>query len=110
MQLTINRKVSTNEHPNNEDKNKQIHSKIKMHNEHLKNITKIDKYKKTKKTEQHFYDGIQNTTQLHFSKPSNKHMQIQQRRNKPQNFPRKRLTKIFNQQLTSLYSLYYITI
>ena len=38
----------------NEDKNKQIHSQIKIHNEHLKNITKIDKYKKT---EQHFYDG-----------------------------------------------------
>ena len=30
----------------NEDKYKQVHSQIKVHNEHLKNITKIGKYKK----------------------------------------------------------------
>ena len=45
---------------------------IEIHNEHLNNINKIDKYKKTEhdgtqnrtehywKTEQHFYRGIQN--------------------------------------------------
>ena len=57
-------KVSKNEHTTIEDKNKQIHSQIKIHNEHLKNITKIDKYKK--QTEQHFYNRTQNITQLHF--------------------------------------------
>ena len=31
----------------NEDKNKQVHLQIKIHSEHLKNITKIGKYKKT---------------------------------------------------------------
>ena len=66
------------------------------------NITKINKYTKT---EQHFYDGAQNRTQLHFGEPSNKHTQIQQRINKPQSSPRKRLTKIFNQQLTSIHYL-----
>ena len=30
-------------------------------------------------------------------------MQIQQRSNKPQNSPRKRLTKIFTQELTSIH-------
>ena len=30
----------------NKDKNKQVHSQIKIHNEHLKNITKLGKYKK----------------------------------------------------------------
>ena len=71
-------KVSKNEHETNEDKNKQIHSQIKIQNEHLKNITKTDKYKKT---EQHLHDGAQNRTQLHFGEPSNKHTQIQQRIN-----------------------------
>ena len=41
-----NYKESKNEHTTNENKNKQIHSQIKIHNEHLKNITKIDKIKK----------------------------------------------------------------
>ena len=49
-----NYKVSKNEDTTNKDKNKEIHSQIKIHNEQLKNITKIDKYKKT---EQHFYQG-----------------------------------------------------
>ena len=31
-------KVSKNKHTTDEDKNKQIHSQIKIHNEHLKNI------------------------------------------------------------------------
>ena len=31
----------------NEDKSKQVPSQIKIHNEHLKNITKNGKYKKT---------------------------------------------------------------
>ena len=49
-----NYEVSKNENTTNKDKNKEIHSQIKIHNEQLKNITKIDKYKKT---EQHFYEG-----------------------------------------------------
>ena len=40
-----NYKVPKNEQTTNEDKNKQLHSQIKIHNEHLKNITKIDKVK-----------------------------------------------------------------
>ena len=36
----------TGQHFYNEDKNKQLHSQIKIHNEHLKSITKIDEYKK----------------------------------------------------------------
>ena len=31
----------------NEDKNKQVHLQVKIHNEHLKNIIEISKYKKT---------------------------------------------------------------
>ena len=79
--VTINNnyKVSKNEHTTNEDKKKQINQQIKIHNEHLKNITKINKYKNT---EQHFYNGAQNRTQLHFGKPDNKHQQIQQSSNK----------------------------
>ena len=41
-----NYKVSKNIHKTDKDKNKQIHSQIKTHNKHLKNITKIEKYKK----------------------------------------------------------------
>ena len=52
--INKNYKVSKNEHTINEDKNKQIHSQNKIHKEHLKNITKIDEYKKS---EQYFYDG-----------------------------------------------------
>ena len=51
--INNNCKVTKNEHTTNEDKNKQTHMQIKIHNKHLKNIIKIDKYKKT---EQHFYD------------------------------------------------------
>ena len=40
-----NYKVSKNKHTTDEDKNKQIHSQIKIH---LKKITKIEKYKKLK--------------------------------------------------------------
>ena len=43
--------VSKNEYTTSEDKNKQIHSQIKVHNEHLKNIIEIDKYKKKKEKE-----------------------------------------------------------
>ena len=70
-----NYKVSKNKCTADEDKNKQIHPHIKIHNEDLKDITKTEKYKKLnmmehktdinitkinknkKKTEQHFYDG-----------------------------------------------------
>ena len=44
--INSNYKVSKNEHTTNEDKNKQTHSQIMIHNKHLKNITRIDKYKK----------------------------------------------------------------
>ena len=54
------------------------------------NITKIDKYKKTKQkkqnststaeyywnTEQYFYKGTLNRTQLQFGESNNKHIQI----------------------------------
>ena len=43
--INNNYETSKNEHTNNEYKNKQIHSEIKIHNEHLKNVSKIDKYK-----------------------------------------------------------------
>ena len=63
----------------------QIHSQIKRHNKHLNNIIKIGKYKNwtwrntkqtwtllkltnTKKTEQQFYDGAQNTWTLLITK------------------------------------------
>ena len=36
-------KVLKNEHRTSENENKQIHSQIKIHNEHMKNITEIDK-------------------------------------------------------------------
>ena len=46
-----NYKVSNNKRKTDEHKNKQIHSQIKIHNEHLKNIAKIEKYKKLNRTE-----------------------------------------------------------
>ena len=48
--ISNNHEVSKYEHTNNEDKNKQIHSQIKIINQHLKSITKIDKYKKLNRT------------------------------------------------------------
>ena len=41
-----NYKVSKNKCTTDEDKNKQIHPHIKIHNEDLKDITKTEKYKK----------------------------------------------------------------
>ena len=41
-----NCKGSKNKHATDEDKNKQIHSQIKIHNEYLRSITKIKKPKK----------------------------------------------------------------
>ena len=61
---TSNYKVSKNKHTTDEDKNKQIHSQIKIHNEHLKNINKIEKYKKLNLTE--------HTTDMNFTKIDNK--------------------------------------
>ena len=46
-----NYRVSKNKHTTDEDKYNQIHSKIKIHNEHLKNINEIEKYKKLNMTE-----------------------------------------------------------
>ena len=44
--LSTQQILKTEQHFYNEDKNKQVHSQIKIHNEQLKNITKIVKYKK----------------------------------------------------------------
>ena len=41
----------TEKHFYNEDKNKQVHSQIKIHNEKMKNINKIEKYKRLNMTE-----------------------------------------------------------
>ena len=41
--INNNYKVSKNKHTTDEDKNKQTHSQIKIHNEHLTNIIKIGK-------------------------------------------------------------------
>ena len=38
-------KVLRNKHTTDEDNNKQIHSQIKIHNEHLNNINKIENTK-----------------------------------------------------------------
>ena len=40
-------KTKTNRCTTREDQNKQVHSQMKIRNEHLQNITKIGKYKKT---------------------------------------------------------------
>ena len=52
----LNYKVTKNKHTIDEDKNNQIHSQIKIHNEHLKNIkiegkNKIQKFNKLNMTE-----------------------------------------------------------
>ena len=39
--------MSKNKRATDEDKNNQIHSQIKIHSKYLKNINKIEKYKKT---------------------------------------------------------------
>ena len=44
------------------DKNKQIHSQIKIHNKYLKSITKIDKYKKLDSTSTTEYTTDQSYT------------------------------------------------
>ena len=49
------------------------------------------------KIKQHFYKGTLNRTQLHFGESTNKHMQIKQKSNQPQNSPQKSLTKVLNQ-------------
>ena len=75
----LNYNVSKNKHTADKDKNNQIHSQMKILNEHLKNVNKIEKYKimnmtkdktdmnvtkidkyKKKQTEKQFYDGAQN--------------------------------------------------
>ena len=40
----------TEQHFYNEDKNKQVHSQIKIHYEKMKNINKTEKYKKLNST------------------------------------------------------------
>ena len=47
LQITITTKYK---HTTDNNKNKQIHSQIKIHNEHLKNINKTEKYKKLNMT------------------------------------------------------------
>ena len=53
----MNYKISNNKHTD-KDKNNQIHSQINIHNKHLKNITKIEKYKKLNMTEYKTYMNI----------------------------------------------------
>ena len=50
--------------------------------------------------------GPQNKIQLHIGELKNKHIQIEQRSNKPQNSPGGKLKKIFKQKLTSIQFLY----
>ena len=51
IQKKLNYKVSKNKHTIDEDKNNQIHSQTKIHNEYLKNINRIEKWKKLNMTE-----------------------------------------------------------
>ena len=53
-----NYKVSKNKCTTDEDKNKQIHPQIKIHNEDLKDITKIEKYKKLNMMERETHMNI----------------------------------------------------
>ena len=62
--INNNYKVSKNEHTTNDDKNKQTDSQVKIQNEHLKNINKICKYKKKKRTALLRRVAKQNTTTL----------------------------------------------
>ena len=48
LQVNIEQQLRSNKKQT--DKKKQILSQIKIHNEHLKNITKFDKYKKLNHT------------------------------------------------------------
>ena len=59
-----NKYKKTQQHFCNEDKNNEVHQQIKMH---LKNITKIEKYKKTRSTK---YQRI-NTQPIKSKKQSN---------------------------------------
>ena len=79
--INNNYKVSKNKHTTDEDKNKQTHSQIKIHNEHLTNIIKLENKKNEHdrtqnrhehywKTEQYFYDRTQNRIQLNFGAPN----------------------------------------
>ena len=47
----LNYKVSKNKHTTDEDKNNEIQLQFKIHQEHLKNVNKIKKYKKLNMTE-----------------------------------------------------------
>ena len=46
----LNYEVSKNKYTTDEGKNNQIHSLTKIHNDHLRNINRIEKYKKLKMT------------------------------------------------------------
>ena len=48
--INNNYKVWKKQQATNEGKNKQIHLQVKIHNEHLNNITKIDNYQKLNST------------------------------------------------------------
>ena len=47
MQKKLKSKESKNKRTTDTDKNNQIHSQIKIHDDHWNNINKIGKYKKT---------------------------------------------------------------
>ena len=58
-------KTKTNRYTTRENKNKQVQSQIKIHDEHLKNITKIGKYKKAVSNNGHRTDEDKNK-QIHY--------------------------------------------
>ena len=69
-------------------------------------IIEIQKYKSWLCRNAKQIQGPQNKIQLHIGEPKNKHIQIEQRSNKPQNSPGGKLKKIFKQKLTSMQFLY----
>ena len=58
-------KTKTNRYTTRENRNKQVQSQIKIHDEDLKNITKIGKYKKAVSNNGHRTDEDKNK-QIHY--------------------------------------------
>ena len=67
-------KVSKNKHTTDEDKDNQIHSQIKIHNEHLMKITQIGKHKKLNMNITKIGKYKKNSTAVLW--PNTKHMKI----------------------------------
>ena len=127
----LKNEVSKNKHTTDKGKNNQIHSQIKIHNEHLNNIsnklanTKNWTWRNTKQTwallkminTKNWTEILPQNTKLRwrllkngaaFLRRNTKQNQTINiyKSNKPQNSQQKRLTKIFNQQLTIVHYLY----